>query len=91
MIYLCKHCGKEIPEGRIKALPKTETCVDCSNVGKKLGFQVVTGKTTYTELDIVDEKTYKDLTRKQARRGQSPGGGIQMGKGNSLRKDFSLD
>jgi hypothetical protein len=33
-----------------------------SNTGKKRGFSVITGKTTYSELDIVDENQYKKLT-----------------------------
>jgi len=57
----CIHCNESIPDGRIKALPNVKTCVNCSNTGKKLGFSVITGKTTYSELDIVDENTYKIL------------------------------
>ena len=29
---LCAKCGKEIPEGRLEALPDTATCVECSEV-----------------------------------------------------------
>ena len=58
----CKICGEVIPEGRVKALPNATTCVHCSNTGKKRGFSVITGKTTYSELDIVDENQYKKLT-----------------------------
>lgn len=59
----CTICNKPIPEGRVKALPNTTTCVECSDVGRKRGFSVITGKDTYTELDIVDESTYKNLKR----------------------------
>lgn len=57
----CKVCGEVIPEGRVKALPNATTCVEHSEAKKKLGFSVITGKTTYSELDIVDEKQYKNL------------------------------
>jgi transcription initiation factor TFIIIB Brf1 subunit/transcription initiation factor TFIIB len=57
----CKICGEIIPEGRVKALPNVETCVEHSEAKKKLGFGVITSKTTYSELDIVDEKQYKNL------------------------------
>jgi len=57
----CVVCNEEIPEGRLKSLPNVDTCVEHSNVKKKLGFSVITGKTTYSELDIVDEKLYKKL------------------------------
>lgn len=58
----CIICGEEIPLGRLKALPNTNTCVSCSDVSRKKGFKVITGKTTYSELDIVDEDTYKKLS-----------------------------
>jgi hypothetical protein len=74
----CINCNKEIPEGRLKALPDTDTCVDCSDVDKVRGFRIISGKTTYTELQLVDEKKFKELTRKQARIGSSPGKGIWM-------------
>ena len=57
----CKICGEIIPEGRLKALPDTETCVEHSEIKKKLGFKIITGKTTYTELDIVDDEIYEKL------------------------------
>ena len=57
----CKICGKEISEGRLKALPNTKTCVEHSEIKKKLGFRIITGKTTYSELDIVDDEIYNRL------------------------------
>lgn len=57
----CTVCGEIIPEGRVKALPNITTCVEHSNAKKKLGFSVITGKTTYSELDIVDDNAYKTL------------------------------
>lgn len=51
---ICKKCGNEIPEGRLKSLPNTETCIKCSSINKKVGFQIIDGKTTYSELEIVD-------------------------------------
>lgn len=59
----CVVCGEEIPEGRIKVLPNAETCVKHSGVEKKKGFVVISGKTTYSELDIVDDNTYKTLSK----------------------------
>ena len=57
----CIECGELIPEGRIKALPDTETCILHSNVEKKKGFRVISSKTTYTELEIVDSEHYNRL------------------------------
>lgn len=59
----CKICGEEIPEGRIKALPNVDTCVEHSGAKKKKGFVVISSKTTYTELDIVEEGTFKVLDK----------------------------
>lgn len=59
----CKVCGEEIIEGRIKALPNTETCVEHSVAKKKKGFNVISSKTTYSELDIVDDDVFKVLDK----------------------------
>jgi len=74
----CLGCGEDIPEGRLKALPKTQHCVNCSTTEKVAGFRVITGKTTYTELQIVTQKKFNELNRKQKRIGSSPGMGIMM-------------
>ena len=61
----CCNCGREIPEGRLKALPDTKTCTNCSTINKKVGFQIIDGKTTYSELEIVeaDSRAAHDLKR----------------------------
>ena len=66
---LCKHCHKPIPDARLKALPSATSCVDCSDVNKVVGFQVITSKTTYSELAILNPessvaKDFKRMTRK---------------------------
>ena len=57
----CKICGEEIPEGRIKALPNAETCVEHSGSKKKKGFVVISGENI--KLDIVEDDTFKVLTK----------------------------
>lgn len=59
----CIVCGEVIPEGRVKALPNVETCVEHSEAKKKKGFVVISGKTTYSELDIVEDSTFKVLDK----------------------------
>jgi len=71
----CRVCGEVIPEGRLKVLPNAVTCVNHSNVEKKLGFQVVTGKDTYTELNIVDAETFQKLSALERK---NFGQGLQM-------------
>ena len=56
----CVFCDEVIPAGRIKALPKTKTCVNCSTAGMKRGVTVTLGEGDHTcnELVIMDEKEY---------------------------------
>ncbi len=37
MTKICSGCGKDIPAGRLKALPNTRTCVECSSTDKFAG------------------------------------------------------
>lgn len=66
----CTNCGNPIPEGRIKALKgRVSTCVDCSSTEKVAGHPLITGKTEYSALQIVDAETAKNLARLQDRKG----------------------
>lgn len=79
----CK-CGKIIPDARINALRLagnlTSTCIECAskNVKRVAGFPLITGKTTYSELQIVLQEQADSLFSQQSRKGQSPGAGIRM-------------
>ena len=66
---ICIKCGKEIPEQRLKALPTAKTCIDCSSTTRVAGFPIVSGKTTYSELQIVSQETAEELYEKQERKG----------------------
>lgn len=65
----CKNCNKEIHPRRLKALPDTRTCVKCSRVGRVAGFPLITGKTEYSQLQLVDQATYQTLAKQQERKG----------------------
>ena len=65
----CKVCKKEISELRLKALPNTKTCVECSTSARVAGFPIVSGKTTYSELQIVAQDVAEELYTKQNRTG----------------------
>lgn len=47
------HCGAEIPEGRLKALPNTTTCMAHSETGRKGAVTVQIGEGDHTYNDIV--------------------------------------
>lgn len=62
----------------MKALPKTTTCTKCSQTGKVSGHPMITGKTTYSELQIVDAKTGDRLRRMQERIGYGISEGVRF-------------
>ena len=60
MIKFCKECNKEIPLMRIKALPNTLTCVNCSDIKLKSWVTVLKGNIdrddTWVDIIFIDEK-----------------------------------
>ena len=65
----CKHCNNLIPEGRLKILPYTYSCVSCSTTERVGGHTVISGKNTYSEIQIVDQETARTLAHMQTRKG----------------------
>lgn len=65
----CKVCGNEIAPQRLKILPHTQTCVKCSEVGRVAGFPLITGKNSYSELQLVSQEKAQELYEKQDRKG----------------------
>lgn len=63
----CKNCKSPIPEGRLVILPFTQTCVNCSTTQKVGGHTIISGKNTYSEVQIVDQETAQNLARMQSR------------------------
>ena len=63
----CIFCNTPIPEGRLKALPGTKTCVNCSTASPKKGIPVVLGSGDHTcnELMIVEDKDYRKISKIQ--------------------------
>ena len=60
----CIKCNSEIPEGRIQILPNTKTCVNCSSTSQWYARAVITGKTTYSEVEVIkDTNTIKEMKR----------------------------
>lgn len=56
----CVTCGCVIPEGRVKALPNTRTCVAHSNVQAYVGMNVYSHKTA-PELALIDPNSENAL------------------------------
>ncbi len=49
----CVYCKQEINPLRVKALPNTKTCVDCSTTGAKRGVPMMFGEKDHTWTDMV--------------------------------------
>ena len=73
----CIKCGNEIPEGRLKALPNTITCTECSGVSKVAGFALIEGKNEYSQLQIVSQEQAEELHKKQQRVGYGASNGMK--------------
>jgi hypothetical protein len=65
-IRYCK-CGVLIPEARLKILPTTHTCVNCSDAKPKKPVIVQRGEGdhTYTETVILDHDDYVRYTEEE--------------------------
>jgi hypothetical protein len=53
----CIKCGNPIHPKRLQILPNTKTCVGCSTTQAVGCYQVVSGKTEYSQIEIVDQET----------------------------------
>ena len=49
----CVKCGESIPEGRLKALPGTKTCVDCSGIKMKGTVTIMKGEGDHTWIETI--------------------------------------
>tara|TARA_B100002019_G_scaffold169096_1_gene146197 strand:+ start:1547 stop:1783 length:237 start_codon:yes stop_codon:yes gene_type:complete len=64
----CSKCSDEINPLRIKALPGTTTCVRCSDTSRWYVRNVISGKTTYCETEIIKDASAAESIRKMDQR-----------------------
>ena len=64
----CLKCNSMIPAGRLKALPGTKVCVSCSDTPKWYVRNIISGKTTYSEAEIIKDPAMAKKLRKMDRR-----------------------
>jgi hypothetical protein len=74
----CIGCQNPIPEGRLKILPHTKTCVNCSTTQKVGGHTVISGKNTYSEIQVVSAEAAEELSRMQSRKGFGVATGVKF-------------
>jgi len=66
----CQKCDNIIPAGRLKALPNTKECVACSSTEQNMVRAVITGKTTYSEVEVIKNKKTKEYLNKLIGKGR---------------------
>mgnify|MGYP001207414810 FL=1 len=64
----CIKCKVVIPAGRLKALPGTKVCVNCSDTQRWYLRNIISGKTTYSEAEIIKDPELAVKMRKMDRR-----------------------
>jgi translation initiation factor IF-1 len=74
----CIKCQNPIPQKRIEILPNTKTCVSCSDTKRVAGHPMITGKTEYSQLQIVDQDTADVLYHMQSRKGFGVATGVKF-------------
>ena len=66
----CSKCQKKIPAARMRALPNTKTCVECSDVERNYVRTIISGKTTYSEWEVIKNKDTKEYLQKLDSKGR---------------------
>ena len=66
----CCKCCKPIPEARLKALHNTKTCVEWSSVERDYVRTIISGKTTYSEVEVIKNKDTKEYLQKLDSKGR---------------------
>lgn len=67
----CSKCEAIIPEGRLKILPGTKECVQCSSEEQNMVRTVITGKTTYSEIEVIKNKNTKEYLKRLEGKGRT--------------------
>ena len=66
----CCKCHNEINPLRLKALPETKSCVNCSDTSRWYVRNVISGKTTYCETEVIkDPNVAKEMASMDRRTG----------------------
>ena len=66
----CSKCQAKIPAARLRALPNTKTCVECSDVERNYVRTIISGKTTYSEWEVIKNKETKKYLEKLDSKGR---------------------
>lgn len=64
----CCKCRNDINPLRLKALPDTKTCVECSSVSRWYVRNVISGKTCYAETEVIKDAESAERIMKMDKR-----------------------
>lgn len=64
----CVKCAVEINPLRLKALPETKTCVNCSSTSRWYVRNVISGKTCYAETEVIKDPESAERIMKMDKR-----------------------
>ena len=67
----CSKCRKKIPAARLRALPNTTECVKCSSVERNYVRTIISGKTTYSEWEVIKNKDTKEYLKQLDAKGRT--------------------
>ena len=73
----CVKCNSEINPLRLKALPQTKTCVNCSSTQRWYVRNIISGKTEYSEAEIIKDPVLAESIKNMDKR---------LGWGSNLNK-----
>ena len=68
MVDKCIKCNIEINPLRLKALPETKTCVNCSSTERWYVRNIISGKTEYAEAEVIKDPILADSIKNMDKR-----------------------
>tara|TARA_Y100000361_G_scaffold48145_1_gene41761 strand:+ start:140 stop:382 length:243 start_codon:yes stop_codon:yes gene_type:complete len=77
MLDKCVKCNSEINPLRLKAIPQTKTCVNCSSTQRWYVRNIISGKTEYSEAEIIKDPVLAESIKNMDKR---------LGWGSNLNK-----
>ena len=86
----CSKCQAKIPAARLRALPNTKTCVECSNVERNNVRTIISGKTTYSEWEVIKNKDTKEYLQKLDSKGRQ-GFGSMLYRGSRQEPSHKIE
>ena len=67
----CVKCREDVHKARLRALPGTKTCVECSDVERNYVRTIISGKTTYSEIEVIKNKDTKEYLKRLDAKGRT--------------------